>query len=108
MNALMAESVVICGKQQLIDSAVQTLIVLCSCCVPGLVAWVLILPLQIHASSLILTGILKMTFRYELYHCSIPFFLSPSFYLKAQHAQNIHLLEWGIHKLRLDCTANHT
>lgn len=86
MNELTVESVVICAKQQLIDSAAQTLIDLCSCSAPGLVGWVSTSLLQTLVSSLTLTGTLRMTFRYkQISLCYI--FLSHSLSLSSVELQ---------------------
>lgn len=63
MSELMGESEVTFDRQLLTASASLTQTALSSCCAPGLVDSVLISQLLIPASSLIQTGIHKMTCR---------------------------------------------
>lgn len=64
LRELMAVFVATCVKQPLIDSLNLTQIALYSCCVPKLVVWASILQLLTLSLYMIVTGILKMIFRY--------------------------------------------
>lgn len=66
MRELMEECGETCDKLPSIASASLTLTVLSSCCVLGLVAWVLTSLLLTPVLYLTLTGTLKMTYRYKI------------------------------------------
>lgn len=65
MSVSMAEFVVTCARQPSTASLDRTQTVLSSCCVQGLEDWASTWRQQTPASSLTLTGTLRMTCRYE-------------------------------------------
>lgn len=75
MSVLTAEFVVTCARQPSTASPDQIQTALSSCCVQELEDWVSTWLQQIPASSLTLTGILRMTCRYRPHHALSAVFL---------------------------------